>query len=477
MDINAKRYAQITAQLRASPKSARQLGRSVTQVARNLYAMLEDAQRLGVSKKSLFAKARGGTRDELQAQKKLDTITVPPAIDAVALERRLGRLQRKPDQYVEVARLWAKALGRSEVDAVLRLFDGTDYGAGRAIDEDDFDGVARIADALRIVASQVAEDESQRTFWERLLKTPGRYDPRFKRVLPAAQSIIIEAGGFKGNAICADEMSPVASVSLARRLQKSPSRGAIWIDPAPEAPQFEPSNELAMPYLTRVGFGAPTSQDGSQIREWSTETMERRDIDYLHWLDIRLAVAPHADNTSPITSDIGPLLELRTVLEAELNGARVTFDNPFHDGCWGFVRWAKVGGRWHRVVIERSDIDPPPTISNEFFDMPEHHYFAWGELSARSLESLLEADFLPQAHPYYLRGTDFSGISDQPLFTQMERRIDEGIAEELLQRADDLREMVRRHRAGLSSQLERRVSEAVSRVKARAAKRPANDEE
>ena len=151
MDINATRLAQIEAQMKMEPKSKRQLGRSNEQIARNLYSMLADAEARGIIKKHLVHTALR-TRLEGEAQKQLDELTVPPAITAEKLRGRLARLQKKPDNYVKIAREWANKVGRPEGDAILRLFYGTDYGTNCTVDEDDYNAASLIAAGLRKIA-------------------------------------------------------------------------------------------------------------------------------------------------------------------------------------------------------------------------------------------------------------------------------------------------------------------------------------
>jgi hypothetical protein len=239
-----------------------------------------------------------------------------------------------------------------------------------------------------------------------------------------------------------------------------------------------------MPYLTPVAWqvddkGAerpflPTSQDGSTARVWPTDRMQAVEVECLYWIDIRLAIAPHASNSMPVTSDVGPLLEVRTEMEARVDGAEIVFDNPFHDGS-GIVRWAKFAERWHRVNTKDLVAEAPPLLSTDYFDMPGHHYFAWGELSPDSLEELLAAGAGGSVHGPADHRT--GGLASDPALIEIERRISAGLAEELLERAIWLRQLVRQHRGTLSRRFDERVNQAIASLRASTASIPANDED
>lgn len=440
--MNSRRLMQIRQQLSAQPVRNSQLGRDAEQVARNLHLLLRHSEKLGALKRELAVAAglANDTDDAEQAVKKLDEITVPSAISAEQLSRRVQRLRKKPARYLALASQCAKFMGISEDEILEQLFDGTDYGSNRRVTDDNYDPTREIVSAIRRYCSDICASADLEEYWRKLLQTAGRYVPRWDRIIPAAQSLVVAGNGLKGSAICVDEMVPIPSVSLVRRAQSHPVDGTLAIAPEPEPLNFDPSQTQDMPYLSPIAGDFLPGTSGQLVSAsdyaWDVSDFEVKKASYLVWLDVRLAIGPQLDWREDIgPSVIGPLIELRSELEAEIDGETVVFDNPFG----GVVRWAKIRNRWHKTFIRVATNVHLPQTPDPFFDMPHEWYFAWGELSANSLEHVLSRDFLPDSPDpqFWPRGKDYIAVG--PLMQIVEDRLRTGVACELADRTQALR--------------------------------------
>ena len=155
----------------------------------------------------------------------------------------------------------------------------------------------------------------------------------------------------------------------------------------------------------------------------------------------------------------------------------VLFDNPYHDGT-AIVRWAKVRGRWHRAHIDTLDGPLPNCVSNSYFDMPEHSWFAWGELSAASLQCVLGDDILPSANFSWADHEGQNpGLSADVLLQELQDRLHGDLASQLLEQALELRDLLRRHRADIRRQFESETDATLFALAARIAAIPSDDED
>ncbi len=123
------------------------------------------------------------------------------------------------------------------------------------------------------------------------------------------------------------------------------------------------------------------------------------DVEFLFWLEVRLALGPINDQS------IGPLIEFRTVLEGRLEDGRIVrFNNP-HTDTTDIVTRAYIDEDEYAsddeddfavdyeddFAIDGLGIDPKaPFIEAEFRDGVEHSYFSWRELNPALLRRLFE---------------------------------------------------------------------------------------
>ena len=417
-----------------------QLGNESTTIARNLHAIPRDVKKLNgnIGELAHDAKIARSTR---QAIKKLDELTIPPTIDAHKRQRRESRLQKYPKNYVNLAYKFAEFLDVPEDQMMLRLFDGSSYGTGRQVDEADFDPTSELVCEIRVSCDEICRNLRMDEYWTKLLETCGRYDPRKDSIVPSAQSLVIMGEGLKGSSIWVDDMVPIPSVSLVRRPQCNPMEGILLIAREPEPEDFDPRQTEGMPYLSPVGWDEnghilPVTGTESALRPWDYSTFTRNKASFAFWMDIRLAVGPQLKATKMIgPSACGPLIELRSVFEAEIGNHRIEFDNPFG----GVIRWIRHNDRWYKAGIDVAIEPNLPGFHDPFFDMPHEWYFAWGELSAASLEHVLGPDFLSGAPPanVFMNGQDY--ISVDPLMQAVQERFRCGAVVELSNRTQALR--------------------------------------
>jgi hypothetical protein len=353
-DLRERRIAQIRVALNSKPFEP-----VSPQVAQNLGRMLDEAENQGHRKSAIVA-AGLNKRDDPNVLKQLDRLTAPsPCPDSRAL-----RLDKKPTNYRRVAEAWGRALGRDDGETLFRLFGDSDFGRKRPVsDTDELEPWSLLAQGLRDCAEHVIRLEDMTTYWRRARETSGVYDPRANTIRPARQSLVISSAGMAFFSGCSDEVEPMPSVRLARRLQSEPVSGMVWLDPkGVEADKVIPD---------------PAPQT------WPPVGLVHAPALYRLWLDIRLGVGP------PSSSDhIAPLLELRTNLEIDIDGCIGYPDNPFTDGS-DTVNYIRLGSFFHRIVLE-SPIELPCSFGSPSFHMAEHSYFAWAQVSAESLREVLD---------------------------------------------------------------------------------------
>ena len=250
---------------------------------------------------------------------------------------RVARLAKKAAGYGKFARAYATLASLNEPDILCRVFSGCDFGTERRSQQSDWDAESwdNLGTLLTRAADRVIRKAKLAEYWRDVYQIPGQYDIRQDRIDGAP--FPLSQGGFRlaQNTICSDEVPPIPSIALTRRLQSTPTKATI-----------------------RLG------------------DKEHRTAILLLWREVRLALGPVR-----ALDNIGPLLEFRSILEAEIGGQSVTFDNPFTDGS-DLITQAIIDG--HTIAVEVDEVD--------MLDMPscaepqiEHSWFGWLEVTPATL--------------------------------------------------------------------------------------------
>ena len=266
---------------------ARFAGDDPKRAATNLHALLEEFKSgRGLRKRDVAIESGLCDRDGLDSTKRLDPYTCPEH----ARDKRIARLARKPRMYFKIADAIAKLTGDPMNALLCRIFEGCSFGtsAAKGADWEDqrWEGLANLIQAM---SRRIILDTNLAAYWRDALMLQGEFDVR-SMALKQAHSSFGNGGAAKGLAgvvQCSDEIAPVPSIPIARRLQAPKSKGLLALN----------------------------GNDPEQV-------------DFIMFLEIRLALAPLNAATN-----LGPLLEFRSVLEAisPVHGY-IRFDNPFTDG-------------------------------------------------------------------------------------------------------------------------------------------------
>ncbi|MCB1356101.1 MAG: hypothetical protein KDK53_06235 [Maritimibacter sp.] len=266
-----------------------------------------------------------------------------------ASEKRRARILSKPGKYFQIARAVAAELGEPEAVLVSQVFEGCSLGTEELPEGDwDSENWARLADLLKQMAAAVMRDHDVEEYWRKLRATNGAYDVLSGSFRTSSYPLDPSAAawGLAGpGGLHFEEAPPAPSITLGRRLQFAPRPG--WI---------------------AFSEGEFTS------------------VDYLFWLEVRLALGPVNDHLS-----VGSLLEFRTNLEARLGDGRiVTFETPFADPG-GIRSQALVEGEAHAVIAsglgEGEWLEEP-----EFREGAHDDYFGWREVSPALLRYLMNEE-------------------------------------------------------------------------------------
>lgn len=333
------------------------------QAARNLHRVLEAAKSAGgfsirnvLSAKDVGLLGNGGT----DSTKRLDTYTLPERAD----DARKARIAKKPQKYWAIANAIAAELKKPAAMLVSQVFEGCSIGTEELPSGDwDSENWARFSEHLNLMTAGVIRDHDVEEYWRKVFSTNGLYDVRSGMFIPGPGPLgyIIFGWGLAGEWTVSDETSPTPSIPLGRRLQGDPVPGQVVLEDAPPIP-----------------------------------------VSFLLWLEVRLALGPVNDHRS-----IGPLLEFRTVLEAEDADKRIIrFDNPFTDGT-DIIKRAFVGDI--DFPVQHLDFtngfpmmgsDFRPIIVPEFREDAEHSYFGWREVSPALLRDLLDENTSESRTPF-----------------------------------------------------------------------------
>ncbi|NLR99915.1 hypothetical protein HGP17_24090 [Rhizobium sp. P38BS-XIX] len=329
-NVDSERLERICA---AASLKAPFLGTDQKRVAENLHRLIEYYEnRVQVRKTDVTVKAGLGD-PELNSTKRLDTYTLPPG----ANETRRERLAKKPHRYIDISNALASLVDETKDAMLCKVFDGSSFGTERA---SEYNWQAQPWEKLTALLEDLVEYVIQTTdmeqYWTEVSRLPGWFDVRASSF--KAGSIPID-GGFRtliGNPIVSDEIPPIPSVLIVRSLKAPPVDGSVSVADS----------------------------------EWYPAR-------FLFWRETRLAVGR-------IRTNIGPLLEMRTVLEAssDEHGA-ISFDNPFTDGS-DKIEKGLIGGTLQPI---RVTVDGYVEAARR--QGVERSYFMWDELSAASLRAAL----------------------------------------------------------------------------------------
>lgn len=274
--------------------------------------------------------------------KRLTTYRLPQG----ASESRKASIAKKPRKYLQIACAVAAEVGEPEAVLVAQVFEGCSIGTEHLVDGDwDSENWSRLAILFTSMANAVIRDHDLDEYWRKVRATNGIYDVRAEkfRATPQPLGYLADGWGLACDCVCSDEVAPVPSVPLGRRMQGTPLPG--W-----------------------VNFSADDTVD----------------VEYVFWLEVRLALGPVNDQLS-----IGPLFEFRTVIEGRMEDSRIVrFDNP-HTDTTDVVKRAFIGGEEHSIqgigLYADALLDAP-----EFRDGAEHSYFSWSELNPALLRYLFD---------------------------------------------------------------------------------------
>lgn len=350
--------------LGAKLRRAEALRRAVLAKAR---FSLEDQLRTARNLHRLLTEWRGSKRFDLDrfldvaglggngltdSTKRLDTYTLPED----APRARRNRIAKKPSKYLAIACAAAAELEEPEEVMLCRIFEGCSFGTDQDVDEDWETGSWEIlADLLSRMAAAIVRDRDLKGYWRKVRSMNGRYDVRKGVIRADADCLdyVVEGYGYAGAVICSDEIAPLPSVPLGRRREGPAVPGEIRL------------------------------LDGRKLG-----------VDFTFWLEARLALGPvHA------TDSVGPMIELRTVLEgATADGQAVVLGNPFTDMS-DRIETVSVDGNVLKIdSIVLSDYELVPEA--EYRQGGDHSYFAWEEVSPALLRRLLVPDDLERTGPF-----------------------------------------------------------------------------
>jgi hypothetical protein len=432
MDRRAYRIAQIRKALLKGP-----FDKVDRLVAQNLHAMLEEAEKGGHPKKTIIAKALKREDLPYYALKQLDRLTAPPDCS----DARAQRLDKKPTNYRRVAEVWAQEMGKDEGEALFRLFGDSDFGRNISVaTADELQPWSLLAKGLRDCAQHVIRLEDMRTYWRQIIQTSGNYEPRSDNMNPARGRLFNSTVALASCSSCSDEVEPVPSIRLTRRLQCVPIYGMVWLAPN----GVDADSAIADP-------GPPTKPPAGLIE---TPAL------YRLWLDIRLGMGPASS-----LDDIAPLIELRSNLEVEIDGQVGYPDNQFTDGS-DTVNHISLAGRLHRVSLNPPE-DLPLAFHSASFWMAEHSYFAWAQVTAETLREVLDdsADLPNGDQAFEWEGGQRHLMSILPSWLDgLERRLRSGeLEEDLIARAQTLKTMLAAHRQNLREAFDADLNAATQR--------------
>lgn len=279
-----------------------------------------------------------GGNDNDDSSKRLDTYRLP----ANATEGRKRRIAKKPDRYFDLAKAIAQLTDESEDALLCHLFEGCSFGsAAEELPDWDTERWQILARLIEDMARAVVRDTALGAYWKDIARMDVEFDVRtgrFETTWGPCDTYPLRQG-LPGGSVCSDETPPVPSISIARKLTAPAQSGTIVLDGGEEA-----------------------------------------ELMFFLYLEMRLALGP----TTSLTQ-IGPLIEFRSVLEAKDQEDRViTFDNPFNDGSYT-LREMRRGDETFEVV-QMPDLHFP---ESEWRDVPEHCYFAWANVSPALLREVL----------------------------------------------------------------------------------------
>lgn len=306
-----------------------------------------------------------GTQDT-DSTKRLYTYRLPEN----ASEVRRKAIRKTPGKYFEIARAVARELEEPEEAILCQIFEGCSLGTDHAVDEDwETGNWDRLAELLERMSQAVIQDQGLANYWRKVRMTNGRYDVRRGIIRPDFNGLdlILDGYGHAGNVMCSDEMAPIPSIPLGRRRQAPPITGTVHLD-----------------------------------------TDERLDVELIFWLEVRLALGPVNAMDS-----IGPLIELRTVLEIRTEDGRTgTLDNPYTDT--DRVQTMTLDGDILNIsAIAPCDFDLVPDA--EFRGFCDHSYFAWEEVSPALLRQLLEPGDPERTGPFHaINRSEGKWLADLP---------------------------------------------------------------
>jgi hypothetical protein len=308
---------------------------SQVKAAENLWEMIQEGKaRYGLRSAALAKEAHPRRKDG--DGKLLDTYTLPKDLTGERRSSRVARLAKKAAGYDKYAAAYARLTPLDEQDVLCRVFMGCDFGSGRPQELDwDVERWINLHRLLTRVTDLIIRKTKLVDYWQDVYRVPGQYDIRQDRI--DAAPFPLDQEGFQPlakNSICSDEVPPIPLIALVRRLQSPPTEGT-------------------------VGLG----------------NKESRTAIFLLWQEVRLALGPVR-----ALDNIGPLLEFRSVLEAEIDGQSVTFDNPFTEGS-DVIRQATIDGNTIAVEVNVWSIDMLRCSEPQ----DEHSYFGWLEVTPATL--------------------------------------------------------------------------------------------
>jgi hypothetical protein len=331
-------------------------------LAENLWELVRDGKTKYRLSSADLAREAGLGGKHGAGGKPLDTYTLPKDWEGENRSRRIARLAKKAAGYCKLAAAYGRLTRLDEQDILCTLFARCDFGRGYTQELDwDIERWNNLHRLLMRVADLIIHKTKLVEYWQDVYQVPGQYDIRQDKI--DAAPFPLDQEGFQPlaqNSVCSDEVPPIPSIALARRLQSLPTQGILRL--------------------------------GNKLQRTAT---------ILLWQEIRLALGPVR-----ALDDIGPLLELRTVLEAEIEGQRATFDNPFTDGT---DRITQVIVNGNAVPVEADVPDMPPC----FDPQDEHSYFGWLEVTPATLRDVLGQSY--HDVPHYWWDCIFNRDQDTPL--------------------------------------------------------------
>ncbi len=308
-------------------------------VAQQFHRLLEDLKiHRGLSKTEVAQKAGLGGNKLTDSSKRLDTYTLPENANPA----RRARIAQKPGRYFSFATAIADLLKEPEEPFLCQIFEGCSFGSlAEELPDWDTERWVVLARQVTLMARSVIYDTGLQEYWKAVSMLDVPFDVRkglFEAAWGSSDNFALRQG-LASNAICSDEIPPVPSCFIARRLMVEPQPGILVL------------------------------KDGRKLP-----------LKFRFWLEIRLALAPIND-----IAEVGPLIEYRTVLDAvDENQNVLTFDNP-HTGGFDVVHEVLINGEPHGVsaMPDLEESEPERRYGTE------HSYFAWDEVSPALLREVL----------------------------------------------------------------------------------------